>query len=205
MITDCMIVSNYIYGSGAQGGGGVYAGFYNNAAYLAVIRNSLIAYNRAAVSYGGGLIVRFGQLLVQNCTIVSNYATSTAGGAYLDYAAGHGPGIIENTIIYYNSSDGTISNWISGAGEAFFTNSCAAPLTGMGGANNTDANPLFVSRDGGNFRLTRESLCINTGVNRGWMLHALDLGGHCRLDRFSGIVDMGCYEYVPGGAVFTIK
>jgi hypothetical protein len=36
------------------------------------------------------------------------------------------------------------------------------------------------------------------------MSGALDLDGRSRIDRFSGIVDMGCYEYLPGGSMYLI-
>jgi hypothetical protein len=36
------------------------------------------------------------------------------------------------------------------------------------------------------------------------MTDAVDLDGHRRLDRYSRIVDMGCYEYLPSGALITI-
>jgi hypothetical protein len=29
-----------------------------------------------------------------------------------------------------------------------------------------------------------------------------DLDGHNRIDRYSGIVDMGCYEYLPAGGLY---
>jgi len=35
------------------------------------------------------------------------------------------------------------------------------------------------------------------------MTGAVDLDGHSRIDRFSGVVDMGCYEYLPQGFMFS--
>jgi hypothetical protein len=37
------------------------------------------------------------------------------------------------------------------------------------------------------------------------MLDVPDLAGRRRIDRFSGLVDMGCYEYVGAGTLLTIK
>jgi len=36
------------------------------------------------------------------------------------------------------------------------------------------------------------------------MTSAADLGGHSRIDRFFGIVDMGCYEYLPQGTMYSV-
>jgi len=33
---------------------------------------------------------------------------------------------------------------------------------------------------------------------------AFDLDGHSRIDRFSGVVDMGCYEYLPAGTMYSV-
>jgi hypothetical protein len=32
---------------------------------------------------------------------------------------------------------------------------------------------------------------------------AVDLDGHQRLDPYSRIVDMGCYEYLPSGSMYS--
>jgi len=34
--------------------------------------------------------------------------------------------------------------------------------------------------------------------------NALDSDKHSRIDRFSGIVDMGCYEYLPQGTIYSV-
>jgi hypothetical protein len=66
-------------------------------------------------------------------------------------------------------------------------------------------NPLFVDRGNNNYRLSKDSPCRNTGMNESWMTNAVDLAGYRRLDRFSGLVDMGCYEYVPSGTMVIIR
>jgi len=50
--------------------------------------------------------------------------------------------------------------------------------------------------------LAQSSPCINSGTNEYWM--NLDLDGRSRIDRFSGMVDMGCYEYLPAGIMFSV-
>jgi hypothetical protein len=37
------------------------------------------------------------------------------------------------------------------------------------------------------------------------MAGAVDLDERSRIDRFSGKVDMGCYEYLPSGTAFTLR
>jgi hypothetical protein len=88
------------------------------------------------------------------------------------------------------------------------SNCCLSPeLTGDTtnySVNNVTNAPQLVSKESGDYRLRQNSPCINTGVNRDWMNNSADLDGHCRVDRFSGIVDMGCYEYLPAGGMYLI-
>ncbi len=56
----------------------------------------------------------------------------------------------------------------------------------------------------GNLRLANNSPCINTGTNQDWMTttYPYDLDGRARI-RY-GTVDMGAYEIIYNGTVFTI-
>ena len=142
--------------------------------------------------------------IVSSCTIVSNYAV-TFGGGIFDNAANNGN--LENCIIYFNKcDDATYSNFYFGAlAGTSYTNCCFAPaLSGVvadRSTNNITTDPQFVDVAGGNYRLNKDSLCVNSGVNRDWMNGAVDYDGNARIDPFSGIVDMGCYEYLPSGMV----
>lgn len=77
----------------------------------------------------------------------------------------------------------------------------------IGPQGNTLSNPNFINSAGGadrNYRFNRPSPCFNTGTNQlDWMAGAVDLDGHHRIDVFSGIVDMGCYEYLLSGTMFS--
>ncbi|MGI6086318.1 MAG: hypothetical protein ACOYCD_00005, partial [Kiritimatiellia bacterium] len=91
-------------------------------------------------------------------------------------------------------------------------NSCVAPSMDAYGVNNTVDDPQFVAftpdMDAGawNFNLRSGSPCVNTGANQlDWMLDVPDLAGRRRIDRFSGLVDMGCYEHVPQGMIFNLR
>ncbi len=86
------------------------------------------------------------------------------------------------------------------------SNSCMAPAPPENyGLNNINYDPQFVNFISGNYRLGAASPCVNTGTNQAWMPDALDLDGHSRLDRFSRLADMGCYEFVTVGTMYIIK
>lgn len=64
--------------------------------------------------------------------------------------------------------------------------------------------PLYAGAATSNYRLVVSSPCLNTGSNETWMTDALDLDGQPRLDRLSGWVDMGAYEFAPQGSMFRM-
>lgn len=87
-------------------------------------------------------------------------------------------------------------------------NNCSYPAFSANysrASDNITDEPHFVDLEGADFRLRGSSPCINQGLNEEWMGSALDLGGGCRQDRFSRLVDIGCYEYVPVGALFRLR
>jgi hypothetical protein len=177
----------------------------------------LITGNKATrIGIGGGLALESGTNVVEieNVTIVSNslmYANNGGGLAIPSNVTA--ACTIRNTIIYNNTSVGNArSNVFVGAGSGvIFTNCCTAPLNNgtdqpiTPDAGNIDLDPVFVNLTGGDYRLQSDSPCINTGANMLWMADAVDLDGRHRIDRFSRLVDMGCYEYVPQGAMFNLR
>ena len=59
---------------------------------------------------------------------------------------------------------------------------------------------------GQDFHLTIASPCMNSGLNQPWTDgRALDIANRPRIDRFSGRVDMGCYEYIPKGILYKVR
>lgn len=177
-MTDCLISENQ---AGVVGGGACFL----DSTHTMLFANVTIAYNAVIGgpgSYAGGVMVYGG---VTNVTMI-------------------------NSIVYHNMQqgayDGRTNIYMSGGSVIVFTNCCLAPLTSVVGEGNTDADPLFMNLSG-NFRLQKASPCINAGLNQGWMYDAiaLDLDSRSRIDRFSGKVDMGCYEYVPSGMLFSVK
>jgi len=195
-----VLANSIICNNSAGRGGGVYVtGSYGE------MRNCLLCHNVSPFgSYeGGGLYINNGY--VENCTIVSNYATTAAGRGGVHNRGGGTPysggGKLRNTIVWYNVGQ-VASNYYDDAGGGTCTNCFVAP-TNSYGANNSSADPLFVDKDTGNFRLQGSSPCINAGVNQEWMNNAVDLDGHKRLDYFKLIVDVGAYEFLPRGTMLT--
>jgi hypothetical protein len=182
-VSNCILIGNSAVSYG--GGGSEYDTLYN----------CLIAGNQA-VRAGGGA---YGSTLY-NCTVVGNKTLNpgsyTAGGAYQC--------AIYNTIVYYNSAKNpqdtdalTATNY-----------SCASDIVPGVNGNITNA-PMFVDPGSGygtnlvmgNYRLMQGSPCINAGANV-YVSTTTDLDGYSRIDHYSRIVDMGCYEYLNSGAMY---
>jgi hypothetical protein len=200
LVKNCIIVSNSALGGF---GGGIYCEWGTNM-------NCLVAYNTAG--YGGGIAQQdyaaAGTWAYYfNCTIASNTATSGGGGYYKNNEGGR-LAQLNNTVIYFNQGPGSnySISFDSFGGTTIFHNCCTAPaFTGTStnyATNNIFVNPLFVNKDTGDFHLRMDAPCINAGTNEPWMNGAVDLDGHHRIDIFSGMVDMGCYEYLPAGSMY---
>lgn len=192
LVTQCTIRDNV-----ARNGGGVYH-------FNCLMRSCLITGNTATNKGGGyrstGVTNSYWRATLENCTIVSNTALVAGGGAYI-----WDGGFLRNAIIYGNAAP-SASNWtVEGASAYSFDNGCTAPLTGLTGTNNIAGPPGFVGAANGNYRLASGSPCIDTGTNVSWMAGDVDLDGKPRLDRWISQVDMGTYEYVKPGTVFTSR
>jgi len=194
------------------------AGFYGGGIYHssgAILRNCLIRNNIAmndagTVGYGGAMRVFAQNADILSCTIVSNYAYTHGGGIYNNRAADY-TARVDNCIVYFNKAGSTgtatSSNLYDTSASSSYSNCCVAGWASATAVvitnNNITANPQCVDWTNGNYRLSRNSRCINAGVNRDWMTNAVDLDGYRRVDKFSGVVDIGCYEYLPSGVVFS--
>ncbi|MBU4211926.1 MAG: hypothetical protein KKD33_05010, partial [Verrucomicrobia bacterium] len=79
------------------------------------------------------------------------------------------------------------------------------------GTGNITGDPMFVDKGlgygttnvVGNYRLSPNSPCINAGMNQNWMTNGVDLDGMMRI-RY-GTVDMGAYERINKGAIFSVR
>ena len=140
-------------------------------------------------NYGDGIYVASGSARLENCTVANNtnQGINRAGGMVT----------VTNSIIWGNGVDvtGTVTlGWSdSGNGVTPGVNGCLS------------ADPLFEGAATNNYRLRKESPCLNAGINLAWMIGALDLDGDPRIK--NGLVDMGAYEclLLPKGTVFLLR
>jgi len=86
LISDCIISSNYTFGTEGYGGG---------VSMGSIMRSSLVSHNRAAGG-GGGLQLASGSIMI-NSTSTLNYANRGGGGIY-----GRGTLVLSNCVISYN-------------------------------------------------------------------------------------------------------
>jgi hypothetical protein len=195
-LNNCTLIGNSTIGANNGGGANACtmnncslisntAGYKGGGAMSSTLKNCLLIRNSAGSGGGGGA----NGSTLYNCTVSSNSASGGGGGVYAS--------TLNNCIIYFNSG----GNYDS---SCSFTNCCTTPLPGVGSGNITN-DPAFLDKNTGNYRLNIDSACINAGTNQSWMNGAIDLDDHRRLDFFSGIVDIGCYEYIPSGVMGRIR
>ena len=157
------------------------AGLSGGGAYYAKLYNCLLVGNTGGWQAGGAYAGSLG-----NCTIVSNYSGSNGGGGVKDTDG------LTNCISWGNDkADNTPRP----------TYSCGQGASYNSGSNFTN-NPQFVDSASGNYRLRKESPCVNTGTNGTWTTGAFDLDGRPRVR--DGTVDRGCYEYINPGTIFIV-
>ena len=187
-VVNCRIIDNHSTGTLVPAGG------FLSCSML--YRNCLIASNRAtgAASCGGLRVSANNTGTVESCTIAGNQGV-TAGAVYNDSSSSIG--FFYNTIVCSNVG-GTYSDmYVPGdATSRFFYSSC--PTIDLPPAQgNLKSGPEFASFSAGDYHLTADSPCVNTGTNMlYWMTNAIDLEGRRRIDYLNGIVDMGAYEFM---------
>jgi len=179
MLTACTISSN----SAGEYGGGV------SCDYGGTIVDCLIAGMNTA-NEAAGVFCRGGGEVV-NCTISSNMAASCAGGVLTT-----GGGSIVNSIICLNQAPAD-ANWRNYNSGASYRYCCTTPTNSLPGGEGCIADDPLFAMPGVDYHLQSGSPCINTGTNQPWMTGATDFGGNPRIMPVGGIVDMGCYEFVP--------
>ncbi len=199
---NCMIVSNY----SNYDGGGVYMTRGGR------LLNCLVAQNTAnpAGRYGGGVLMHTMNLDngsgISACTIVGNTARNGGG---LSFFVSTNTDFVVNSIIASNTasvSGNDLYDYATQSSNAFFHSCIQVASLAQGKNNITNRDPQFVSSATDDFRLQANSPCINAGINQmGWMAGAEDLDGYSRIDRYSGIVDMGCYEYRIAGTMIMLR
>ena len=216
LIQHCRIEGNAC----AHSGGGFNMGYGSNP-FEARILNCVIRHNYNTTSntgyYGGGLYLTGSNLLVANCTIVSNWAGMGGGIAFVGNV--EMTNTVANCIIASNEYGATwqpvrFKDIRKASGTATFTNAIAwscSPLANDvfvldDGRGNTISDPEFAAFAQGDYRLASGSPCINAGTNQqDWMSGAVDFGGRTRIDPFSGRVDMGAHEYIGAGSMIRLR
>ena len=177
-LADCKIIGN-----NADNGGGVY--LYRGGE----LTNCLI-YGMNSANYGGGAYLNRGGELI-NCTIAGNKNSDYGGGIVCSNG-----GSVINSIIFDNQALLGNDNWLNYDSGAMFSYSCTTPTNGLPGGNNCISDdPLFIN-PGSDYHLQNGSPGIDAGYYMSWMdPPTTDLDGNPRIH--DGIVDMGCYEFIP--------
>ncbi len=186
---NCLVTNNYALNGGAglrygTAYNSVFTGNSNQAMEGCIAYNCLVAGN----SGNGGAGARYSTLY--NCTVVSNTAISVAGGTF------------RSTNYNCISWDNNTADY-----QPLAYHSCGLGYTNGGSVyGNIDSNPQFKAAGAFNYRLTRESPCINAGSNQSWMADTSDLDGNPRIAAIFGTnVDMGAFEYfVRQGTLFRV-
>lgn len=164
------VLNSVIHNNSANESGGGIGAYYLSL----IIENTLIDSNHA---YGGGGIFIWdaGDIIIKNSTIVNNISRGVKGGLSIDY--GDFDVELLNCILWGNIRNREINSQIYiGSGDL---NISYSDIEGgrnqiycAGGMNNYDINwrrgninsdPLFVDPENGNYQLSEDSPCIDTG------------------------------------------
>ncbi len=216
-IQNCIIIEN-----SAEEGGGLYCSG-------GMVQNCIVRDNSA---YSGAGVFCINFVTVQNCTFRENSASDDGGGVYcvqsairdciiIKNSAYYGGGgirciegsTIQNCTVKGNSTGvnctygSTILNsiiWNNTKNSSFSSSStniynCIENWTNLVNGIITN-DPQFISDS--DLRLQSTSPCIDAGTNMSWMWTATDLDGNPRITE--GVVDMGCYEFIPEPCLFII-
>ncbi len=149
----CRVVDNQ---AGSEGGGLLLADG-------ATAVNSLLLRNQA--EEGGGVALNGAEL--RYSTLSANTATLRGGGLLARAGAQ-----VSATIVYFNSAPSGAQVARDGESGEFDHTACPDPLPGTG---NISADPLFVSRTGGDYRLAFGSPCIDAAPAAGFPAADIDL------------------------------
>jgi hypothetical protein len=179
ILDHCVFRDNHSDGTSAKGGA-----IYNRSGSLD-LKNSLLYQNLSGGS-GDSIYFHSGELTALNCTIASH----AGDGIYIN----GGTASITNSILWDNNGTDIV-------GSAILSYCDIADGTGNGVNHNISTDPMFVT-NACDYRLERQSPCVNAGTNMPWMKNAVDLDGNPRIR--GKTVDMGPYE-AEAESAFTIR
>ena len=174
-------------------------GIYCSSSNLS-LKNVTIADN-SSESYGGGIFCSSSTINLENVTITDNFAAFHGGGFYCSYSSSP---ILVNCILWNNSPleveffSGSHPDTITIAysdiagGEEGIETSNNGTVNWLEG--NIDTDPLFVDAEMGNYHLTQNSPCIDTGIAY------YEYEGEVLIDMadaefYGSAPDMGAFEY----------
>ncbi len=177
-LTNCTFEGN----SALDDGGGIYNGSDSGP----VLTNCLFHGNSAGGN-GGGLYTWIADPILTNCTFSMNSAGGSGGGIY-----GYGSSAtLTNCILWGDEPDEVYDT----SGSMLVTYS---DIQGGYGGENIDADPQWVNPGAGDFHLSEDSPCIDTGTNDAPELPPTDFEGDDRIIDGDGdgiaAVDMGIDE-----------
>ncbi len=204
-IDRCVFSNLVVKSTGAPASAIQVAGSYSPPV---IIRNTLITNCRVTDSGSarGSAVHVAGNALIDNCTIVDNFAKSTAATIIPAgvYAAGKGLAMT-NTVVWgsvtTNSAAGgeqTVHDVFVADGKAAsfshcdFTEAGTIASTSVTMAACMARDPIFQDAAHGDYTFGSSSPLLNAGVRLPWMEDAMDLAGNPRL--FGRRPDIGCYE-----------
>jgi len=204
VVRDCRIAGNY--GANQRGGGVYQAG--------GLVERCIVSGNSASgVNSWGGGIYQDGAGVTRNCLVVSNRVNDALGHAHGVYVLGSNARL-ENVTVADNSygiagsgirieNSGKVTNsiaWFNGTADITVYNGSVVGYSCWSGAaasnGNTGGAPRFIGRARGDYRLTGNSPCVNTGVNYLWTAADRDLAGNPRI--LFRTCDMGAFERAIG-------
>lgn len=219
VVKNSRFIGNEVDGTyNASSGGGA---IFHRYGYTNIVQNSLFAGN-SSVGYGTFMAMYYHErsYFFDNCTFVDNASPNAGSVIHFRTINRDFPAVfhLRNSILYGGNANlfkGGVNSGTPAAGSDLLVDHCCLPVdyagtaTGAGdvvegGGNITDP-PLFVDQEGGDYRLAVNSPCIDAGENLAWMEGARDLDGKPRIDRISGVVDMGAFEYTGVGSVFLVR
>ncbi len=172
VLANCRFVGNR-----ALAGGGVFADFS-----FPLLVNCVFHENLASLYFGGGMAASHGGPWLANCTFYDNHAMTFGGGyAHNSVASPPGASTLRNCILWMNSDGsgiGETAQLDENVGALFVDWSCIQGWNGIhGGSGNMGLAPRFAAGPLGDFRLRRQSPCIDAGS------HSKLPPDRCDLDR----------------------
>lgn len=187
------IINNLIDNNGV---GGIYSIFGDNSN---IINNTISNNGRGIYCNNNSTAKIIGNAIVNNINAMycSQNANITITNTTISFS--NDVGIlcdaatisVSNSILWANGSQAINSNSTAEISHSLIEGGTQGDIQFLEG-NIIDGDPLFLSPGNGNFHLSQNSPCINTGNNDVLYLPEYDLDGNQRIQ--DGIIDMGCYE-----------